>query len=282
MRMKMEEDGTLSEKQPLPSMIELYRRDMLQCPEDSNLDLPVRIAYTVCAVFPGYWPHFMDFIQEGNLELLRCKKVFPEKHPSGDNDQFRNYAAKCIRGVIYHYFSRIQSIYIPTRSRRLYFVEKGREDELFLLEHCVSFEELYDSLLEIEEPTNMEIAFCEAKRQQVHALLAQLPTKERQAMMMRYGIDGATYEFHEIAQELDVCTKQAYGIVRLATRRLNGTYTKPPKEFTQQEDTRKRNERLHTVYEQYQGKINRETLAHMAGCGVGSAARFIRDQRKSV
>jgi RNA polymerase sigma factor (sigma-70 family) len=265
------------ESRPLPSMIELYRRDVRQYP-DSHLDLPIKIAYGVCARLPKFWPYLMDFIQEGNLELLRCVKVFNEQHPDEDNGHFRNYAASCIRGVVYHYFSRIPDIYIPSASRHVLFQKKERHEELEILECLISWEALCESMVEIEEPTTMQMAFCDAKRERVQTLLSALPAKEKHLISLRYGLNGMEHNHEEVAYRLDISIHHTRELEKQAIQRMNGTCTKQSREQGIQQRKKERMGRLQEVYDQHQGNIKVRDLARLARCGQSMAIKFLHDQ----
>ena len=276
----MIEEELPPENQPLASMMELYERDVRNCPSGHHLDLPIKIAFNICGNLPKFWHYLMDFIQEGNVELLRCVKVFNEQHPDGDNEHFRCYAAACIKGTIYRYFSRIPMIYIPSKSRNLYFVEKERYEELDALEHCVSWEALVESLVEIEEPTTMQLAFCAAKYRQVQQLLSRLSAREQQVITMRYGLDGPAYGYEEIAHTLGIDIHHTRHLKRKAIERMNGTDTTTTREQQVEQRARERTARLHALYEQHQGNIYIKELAQLAHCQTSVAAQFLREQKK--
>lgn len=260
-----------------PNMLKLYEGDVSAYP-GSHLDLPIKVAMSICGKFPSCWDYLMDFIQEGNLELLRCVEVFHQEHPEGDIEHFRNYAASCIRGVIYLYFSRIHPIYIPPGSRQHVFVNQGRNEALAILEQHYSLSELYEHVAQIAEPTNMLQAYCDAKARQVEELLTRLSPVEKRVITLRYGLEGVAYTPKEIACELRIAESHVYVLTLRALARMNGS-TGLPRVLKERQRAQARTDRLQPLYDARHGIVTEQQLMDLTGCTRHDAETFLRERR---
>jgi len=260
-----------------PNMLKLYESDVKAYPE-SHLDLPIKVAMHICGKFPSYWDYLMDFIQEGNLELLRCVEVFNQEHPGGSNEHFRNYAAACIRGVIYVYFSRIGPIYIPHVARQR-FVKQEDTDALSILEQHFSWNALYESLTQTAEPTNMLQAYDAAKTQQIHTLLTCLAPSEKQVILLWYGLEDEGLDPKDIAQRMNMKVNSIYVLHQRAIARMNGSNHRLPRVMKERRDAQARREQLQPIYDTYHGNITQQQLVDITGCTHHQAGTFLREKR---
>lgn len=276
------DDELSDERVPLPTMLQMYRNDVHRHP-GSHLDLPMMVAHSMCRRTPTLWPHLMDFIQEGNVELLRCVQVFNQEHPGGSNEHFRSYAAKCIRYAIYEYIPRIPTIYVSLQDRRIHFVNKEKEEELEILRNDISWEALYESMVmgEKEDPTAMQGVFLEAMTAQIEALLAQLPPRERQVLEMRYGVNTYLHEYEEIAQKLGITYRQVYRVETHALDLLSGAKKVQAHEQRTIQRRERQQERLQVIYEAHDGTIGSGTLAFYGKCARTRAIQFLREKRET-
>jgi RNA polymerase sigma factor (sigma-70 family) len=263
----IEELPPIPERNALPSMLDLYRRDLHYQP-GLHYDLPVRIAYNFCSRNPRFWPHLMDFVQEGSIQLLRCKEVFQGE----DAGAFRCYAAICIKGAIYKYIPRLRTIYIPI-STWATVTEIRREELNDLLKACTSWEASYEEIMSIEEPTNVQHAFCEAKRKQVDELLAKLTERERQAITLHYGLDGIAYSHEEIAHIRGNSVPNIYQALARGIERMKCADGKKPVE------NKRFKEREAALARVYKEPITTPELARRSGQSHYAAHMFLQARR---
>ena len=240
------------ENKPLPRMIDLYREDLRYCtrlteeeicsylstfdPErrqafiESWLWLPLSIAYSLCQRNYALWPCLMDFIEEGNIGLMHAVKYAPEYEGGFESTlHFRRYASQFIRGLIYNYFSRIPTVYVPPMSRRRR--ESQDEDplELFDLLHSTY---LNAACMNIIAPDDLLSAReNEQQREKIETLFLLLTSKERRVLRLRYGLDGEPHTYREIGKMLNRSEGGIFLIHDQAIQRLSGKRTSLPREL---------------------------------------------------
>lgn len=269
----------LTENQPLPSMLTLYQRDLhtMQPSPDPRfsacLDLPVKIACGLCSTYPALWPYALDFVQEGNIQLIEaCASC----DPGWPLSRFKGYVGKAAKGAMLQYLSRTFDIYIPPSMRHRMVKQRDQQSQVELLEHHASWEQLLEQKVNIPDTTGTQEAENEAKRQQVEQMLAQLPTKEHEALRKYYGLDGSDWTSREIAAVLGVQTDHAKILVNTALKRLKGEEVKPAREWINQD----RQARLQEIFRQFPG-IGVVELAARATCHTKTAAAFLKQQRRA-
>jgi len=267
----------LTANQPLPSMLTLYQRDLhtMQPSPDPRfsacLDLPVKIACGLCSTYPALWPFAMDFVQEGNIQLIEaCASCDPDWPLS----RFKGYVGKAAKGAMLQYLSRTFDIYIPPTMRHRMVKHRDQQCQVKLLEHHVSWEQLLEHKVDIADTTTMQVAWNEAKRQRVEDLLSHLPSKEHEALRKYYGLDGNVWTSREIAAVLNVQTDHAKLLVNTAIKRLRGEKVAPAREWI----NRDRQARLQAVYQQFP-RIGVVELAQRAECHAKIASAFLKQRR---
>ena len=269
----------LSENQPLPSMLTLYQRDLHTVQHSADprfsacLDLPVKIACGLCSTYPALWPFAMDFVQEGNIQLIEaCASC----DPSWPLSRFKGYVGKAAKGAMLQYLSRTFDIYIPPSMRHRMVKQRDQQSHVEILEHHISWEQLLEHKVDIPDGTAIQVAWSKAKRQQVEALLSQLPAKECEALRKYFGLDGNAWTSREIAAALEVQTDHAKILVNTALKRLRGEKVQPAREWINQD----RQARLQAIYEQFP-LIGIVELAQRACCHTKAASAFLKQQRRT-
>lgn len=208
----------------------LYRHDRDQAtdlPErlSSALDIPSRVASTMCTAYPALWPWVMDFVQEGNLKLLEAQT---KCDPDWSLTRFRSYVARCCQGAILQYLSRTFTIYIPPTVRHRMVKERHELAKVEWLEHHVSWDTLFEHMANIPD-TRMQQASNTTTKEKIAALLAPLPDKDRTALLLYFGIDTHPHSSREIGELFGVHRDHAKEIVNKAIKRLRGEHVQLPR-----------------------------------------------------
>jgi RNA polymerase sigma factor (sigma-70 family) len=208
----------------------LYRHDRdhaTDLPErlHSALDIPSRVASTMCTAYPALWPYIMDFVQEGNIKLIEAHE---KCDPAWNLTRFRSYVARCCQGAILQYLSRTFAIYIPPSMRHRMVKERGELAKVEWLEHHVSWDKLFEHMANIPD-TRMQQAVNATLKEKIAALLAQLPEKERIAITLYYGIDTHPHTSREIGKLFGVHPDHAKEMVNKAIKRLRGEQVQLPR-----------------------------------------------------
>lgn len=261
----------------LPHLITLYKRDLSYLPEEELrwLEIPLKVACSFCAKYPAFWEYVMDFIQEGNVQLVKALAI---RDPDWTEAEFAGYVGKSAKGAILSYVGRTRSVYI---SESIHWRTKQRGDARELermgnVGHHFSFEALYDEMLLIPDQTNMQQAFIAAKREQIESLLAQLSSKEQIAIKLYYGIDGSPQNRTEIGKVIHLTPKHAIRLINTAIKRLNNEQ-QPSFEIRAKD----RDERMQTAYQQWleQGKqFQVKEFARTVKCGDHIAHEFLKER----
>jgi len=268
----------LPENIPLPSMMTLYRRDLMCLSEDEQqlLKIPFKCACVLCAKYPVLWEYVMDFIQEGNVQLIEARS---NRDPTWSDTRFQAYVARSASGAMYQYLARTFDIYIPptVRHRKIKKADAREMDRLDTLEHHLSWEQLFESWVVIPDQTNMLQAFNKAKRKQIDVFLSRLPTKEQTALRLYYGIGERVHPTSEIGKILQVKPDHAKILVNQAIKRIRNEENQPAKEL----QIKDRNERMQAVYQLWceQGKrFQVREFARAVKCGDHIAHHFLQDR----
>jgi len=263
----------------LPSMLTLYRRDLSYLPDGllkECLFVSVKVACKHCADYPALWDYVMDFVQEGNKEVLEGMQYQGE----WDAEHIKSYVARSAKGTIYQYLARTFDIYIPPTMRHRTLQRKNEQEleHLDILEHHVSWESLLEHKVQIPDSTNMQHAFDRAKRKQVEHLLAYLPVKEREVVALYYGLDGAAQGSTEIASTYGLSRDHIKILVNTAIKRLSGEQVQPSREWIDLDRPR----RLQAVYDAHQGKIKVRDLATLARVHHRKVKEWLKEQGLSL
>jgi RNA polymerase sigma factor (sigma-70 family) len=200
----------------------LYRHDRdnaTDLPErvQLSLDIPAKVACAMCTRYPKLWEFVMDFIQEGNIQLLESHGACD---PEWELERFRSYVAKSCKGAIQQYLSRTFDIYIPPTMRHR-MLKSGEDAKLDWLEHHISWDVLFEHMVNIPD-TNMHQAFNKGIEKKVADMLDRLPAKERTALALYYGIDTYEHSSQEIAKQFGCHRDHAKLLVNIAIKRLRG------------------------------------------------------------
>jgi RNA polymerase sigma factor (sigma-70 family) len=268
---------------PLPHMLTLYRQDLSYLQEDERrlLEIPLKVACAFCVKYPYLWQYVMDFVQEGNVQLVEAQA---NRDPAWSDTRFQGYIARSARGAMYKYIARTRHIYIPPATRlKMKQVGDVRElDQLNKLESHFRWEQLFaDTLTILPDQTNMQQAFIAAKQKQVERLLSQLPSKEQIALKLYYGIDEHAHRSIEIGTILQVAEHQAKRLVNQAIKRIRNEQEQPSRELQIQARKQERNERMQAIYQQWleQGKrFHIEEFACATKCGERFAHQFLKER----
>jgi RNA polymerase sigma factor (sigma-70 family) len=268
----------LAENQPLPSMLTLYQRDLHAMQQSCDprfsacLDLPVKVACGLCSTYPALWPYALDFVQEGNIQLIEACATCD---PSWSLSRFKGYVGKASKGAMLQYLARTFDIYIPPTMRHRMVKKRDQQSQVELLEHHVSWERLLEHKVDIADTAHVQAAWNNTKRQRKERMLAQLPTKECEALRKYYGLDGSAWTSREIAAVLGVQTDHAKLLVNTAIKRLKGEKIAPAREWI----NRERQARLQAAYQQFP-RIGVVELAARASCHAKTASAFLKKQRE--
>lgn len=212
-------------------MFTLYRQDRDHVSHDLperlrlSLDLPAKVACSMCVRYPKLWPYVMDFIQEANIKLIEAHE---KCDPAWNMARFQSYVAKSCRGAILQYLSRTFDIYIPPTMRHRMLKEREEGATVAWLEHHVSWDKLLEHMAIIPDK-NTQQAFSDTARTRIDTLLAQLPDKEQQALTLYYGIDTYAHTSQEIGDLFHVHADHAKHLVNTAIQRLQGEQVKLPR-----------------------------------------------------
>lgn len=268
--------------QPLPSMITLYRRDRAELPIDdldarlyNCLDLPPKIACSICAIYPKLWSFVMDFVQEGNIKLLQAHA---ECDPNWSFARFRCHVAAGAKGSIFQYLSHTFDIYIPPTMRHRMVKERDQGKTVEWLEHHVSWEALLECKTNVPDTTTPQPIFDSATRMRVVSLLDQLPSRERWALSLWYGFDDYPHTSKEIGILLGIQTDHAKRVVNTAIKRLQHGQVQQAREFINKD----RQERLQMIYDQHEGHIGVVELSLLAKVHTTSASKFLKSLKSRV
>lgn len=284
-----------SENKPLPRMIDLYREDLHYCvrlteeeilsylstfdPEqrqpfiESWLWLPLAIAYSLCQRNYALWPYLMDFINEGNIGLLQAVKHAPEYGGGFESTHhFRSYASRFIRGLIYNYFSRLPTIYIPPMSRR----QRERQDEdpleLFNLLHSIYLNAVHMNIIAPDDL--LTAGENKQQRERIETLFLLLTSKEQRVLRLRYGLDEEPHTYEEIGKMLNRSTTGVLLIHDQAIQRLSGKITSIQRELYPSEREQRMLELLKTWQEQGV-KITIMGFVKEIRCNTETASTFL-------
>ncbi len=262
----------------LPSMLTLYRRDWVDLPLDSMhirlhhcIDIPPKIACTMCRQFPKMWGHVMDFIQEGNIALL-------ESHEQCTLDwsliSFRAYVAAKAKGHIIAYMTQTKAITIPRTPRRT-MVKKGQQEEIDALEYHMSWELLLENIdIGREDISDFQYTYNSAAIKHVESLLTCLPQKEAECLSLYFGIGTNAHSTQEIADIFHMTSHNANFLVNLALKRTRGDVpVSRSKEFDDQE----RLQRLESIYSE-KPHVKVSELKKLARCSYIHAKAFLKSK----
>lgn len=213
----------LLEDTPLPTMIDLYRRDIRhlvsltdeeqlaylrwQTPAlkqrfiETYLRMPVVSAWKLCVQQPKMEPYLMDFIQAGNEGLLLAIDRATNFQRVKD---FVVYATKYVNGYIYKQLEYIPTIHVPAVT--LWAHRKAGDSQwMGALRETSSLDQLKEDfdfdMVATERELRDELK-DEEKRQRLETLLLSLPEKESRVVRMRYGIGQEPLTVQEIAHHL--------------------------------------------------------------------------------
>jgi RNA polymerase primary sigma factor len=179
---------------------------------ESNL----RLVHAVARTFQGAGVPFADLVQEGTVGLVRAVERFDHRRGL----KFSTYAVWWIRRSMYDAIAGSKVIRIPAKPNQQL---AAAAQVIASLDEPVGDDAtpLADLIADPRAVDPSESVIAREERDEVAAMLLLLPSRHREVLARRYGVDGGRVQSHkEIGRRLGIGEERSRQIERESLQRL--------------------------------------------------------------